>query len=42
MRKPGRSKLVFDKKTKTIKKVKLNRFERLLWWIKEIIDYKGR
>ena len=37
MRKPGGSKLVFDRKTRTIKKVKINRFKRMLWWIKEII-----
>lgn len=30
-RKPGGSKLVYDKKTRTIKKVKINRVKRLLW-----------
>ncbi len=40
MREPGRSKLVYDKKTRTIKKVKLSRFKRLAMWIKEVIDHK--
>ncbi len=31
-RRPGGSKLVYDRKTKAIRKVKINRFKRLLWW----------
>ncbi len=31
-RRPGGSKLVYDRKTKAIRKVTINRFERLLWW----------
>ena len=37
MRKPGGSKLVYDKKTKTIRKVRINRLKRLLWWIRELL-----
>ncbi len=34
MRKPGGCKLVYDKNTKTIQKVKINRFKRFVWWLK--------
>ena len=33
MRKPGGSKLVYDKKTKTIKKVRINVWKRFVWLI---------
>jgi len=34
MRKPGTRKLVYDKETKTIKKVRFNRFKRFIWWLR--------
>jgi len=33
MRKPGGSKLVYDRKTRTIKKIRINRWKRFLWWV---------
>ncbi len=42
MRKPGGSKLVYDKKKKAIRKVKINRFKRFVWWIKQLKRVKKR
>ena len=41
-RKPGRSKLVYDERTKTIKKVKFNFWKRLIWnlWKEGKNEYK--
>lgn len=36
MRKPGGTKLVYDKKTRTINKVKINRLKRFVWWIEQL------
>lgn len=35
-RNPGRSKLVFDKKAQKIKRVKINRWERLRQWLRNV------
>lgn len=33
MRKPGGAKLVYNKKTRTIQKIRINKLKRFLWWI---------
>lgn len=36
MRKPGTQKLVYNKKSRSIEKVRFNRLKRLIWWFKDI------